>query len=248
MSSFTKYEQYGAYHWRDIGWKLKYHNPFTAERYRLVLDELSGLPDCGRLLDYGCGDGAFLGLISKKLPDWHLSGFEPSPKGNNLASAQFANRKIKVELFSDRSALAPEGYNVVTCCEVIEHVENPEELLIDLHRICQPEGRVILTSPIRLTEEPLDPEHIKEYFPKELVALCQGSGLFKVSKSLKAIPAGALEAYKFGFIPFAPKLMVANWMKIVSAWFGVNAFRASCPQCDLYSIQILQLTPIRGNL
>ena len=244
MPSFSKYERYGAYHWRETRGKVRQHNPYTAERYRIVLDELSDLPPAGRLLDYGCGDGALLGLISSKLPTWELTGYDPSATGIQLARRQMDERKINVDLVNDAWQLPTGRYDVVVCAEVIEHLEDPLALLKELARVCSTGGQVILTSPIRLTEEPVDPEHIREYFPKEMIRLCEDSGFFKVLKSYPAIPAGALEIYKYGLRPFLPHGCIIRMMKYFSAWFGRNAFSASCPKCDLYCIQVLRLVPI----
>jgi 2-polyprenyl-3-methyl-5-hydroxy-6-metoxy-1,4-benzoquinol methylase len=246
LSVFSKYDQYGAYHWRDVGRRIKCHNPYTAERYRLVTRALDGLPECGRLLDYGCGDGALLGLISKVLSKWEFHGYDPSTKGVELARMKLAERNLRAEIESDSTRFRSESFDVVTCCEVLEHVEEPVALLSELRRICHPHGQVILTTPIRLTEKPLDPEHIREYFPQELIDLCRNSGLFQVRQSIRAIPAGALEVYKYGFLPFLPKGLVSFWMKMASAWLGLDSLTLSCRKNDLFCVQLLRLSPLSG--
>ena len=60
---FAKYAESGAYHWREVGRGLIAHNAFTAERYRRVIAG-AALRDGDRVLDYGCGDGALLGVCT----------------------------------------------------------------------------------------------------------------------------------------------------------------------------------------
>ena len=37
----------------------------------------------------------------------------------------------------------------------------------------KPGGRLVLSTPIRITEQPLDSNHVKEWFPAEFVELCR---------------------------------------------------------------------------
>src|SRR5215467_2016314 len=86
-ASFEKYATRGAYHWAEIGRNLLLHNAFTVERYRLVADRVGG-GEGQRLLDYGCGDGAFLSVLTDRhrgLAD--VQGYDPNPLAIQYARA-----------------------------------------------------------------------------------------------------------------------------------------------------------------
>lgn len=245
LPEFQKYDVLGAYHWEEIGRNLKKHNPFTAERYRWIKIKLKGLEAGSRVIDYGCGDGALLGMLARRFPEYVLSGLEPSKTGLRLATEQLQKHQMRVELYDSCQKLAESSYKAVICSEVIEHVEDPVKLLRQLHRIAEPNGIVILTTPIRITEKPMDNEHVKEFFVEELVELCTATGLFKLKEIKKIIPAGSWDAYNYGIHPFAPQKMVNTWMKIRSAWFDKMSFNNLFPRSDYYCTQLLILNPIK---
>ena len=59
----------------------------------------------------------------------------------------------------------------MVAAEVIEHLGRPTDLLAEIHRVLKPGGCVIITTPYRLTEKPLDSEHVAEFYPGEIAAL-----------------------------------------------------------------------------
>lgn len=58
-------------------------------------------------------------------------------------------------------------FDGVICSDVIEHVQNPKALLQEIHRLLSPEGVSIISTPIRLTEQPIDKMHVFEWFESE---------------------------------------------------------------------------------
>jgi 2-polyprenyl-3-methyl-5-hydroxy-6-metoxy-1,4-benzoquinol methylase len=96
----------------------------------------------GRLLDVGCGDGAFLREAAGY--GWTVSGTEFSPAGARLA------RAAGVPVFAGelREARFPDaGFDVITCWHVIEHVADPRRLLAEMHRLLTPGGALLLATP-----------------------------------------------------------------------------------------------------
>src|SRR5471032_2635685 len=95
---FAKYAEHGAYHWREIGRGLLSHNAFTAERYRTVADR-AGAAAGERVLDYGCGEGALLGVIARRAGTAvDLHGFEPNALGLELARGALRSRGVSATL------------------------------------------------------------------------------------------------------------------------------------------------------
>lgn len=220
-AAFSRYAERGAYHWTEIGGHWIRHNAFTAERYRRVL-HFAARTHPKRLLDVGCGDGAFLWAAHRTLRGVQLEGFDPNSDAQRLARGMLAARGLSVPVHGDWASLPSHAFDVVTCSEVIEHVSDPDALLRDIHRVLVPGGVAVLTTPIRLTEEPADPNHRIEWFPGEFRRLCESSGM-KVVDHHQYIPAASAEVY-YWRPPFLARIpvfrLLCNWLSI---YCGANA-------------------------
>ena len=76
-----------------------------------------------RLLDYGCGYGALLGMLSGR--DVKGVGYEPS--ASRIENARLGNN---VEILPDPGAVAQRGpFDLIMCTEVLEHVADPRSTL-----------------------------------------------------------------------------------------------------------------------
>ena len=167
-NSFGKYKSRGAYHWDHVSklpWK---HHCFTAIRYQLILEAVSAKPG-EHLLDVGCGDGTLLSFFEPL--GVVCAGVEPESTGREFAREFYAKKKLSIALFSDLDEVADDTHDVVTCAEVIEHVEDAAALLQEIRRVLKQGGRIVLSTPIRMAESPLDLEHVREYFPLEFSSL-----------------------------------------------------------------------------
>ncbi len=111
-------------------------------------------PFAGRtLLDYGCGDGAFLSVVSDLFP---------AAVGTDFNSGQIADCRRRFDgvlptvSFRDVAELrAPEfahRFGVVTCMEVLEHcVAADVDVVLDkLSRLVAPDGIAIVSVPIEI--------------------------------------------------------------------------------------------------
>jgi 2-polyprenyl-3-methyl-5-hydroxy-6-metoxy-1,4-benzoquinol methylase len=108
----------------------------------------------GTWLDYGCGNGAFLRfLIDKGLS---AEGYEPSPIAiqHNLANASLIYKKTEQIPKHD-------SYTAITMWHVLEHVPNPEEVLLEHYSRLEDNGVLILALP---NCESYDAKHYKEYW------------------------------------------------------------------------------------
>jgi len=174
--SFSKYAAKGAYHWRECFGPVHRLNAFTLGRYHMVLSALRAhkLARNARVLDVGCGDGALSGLLATHLQA-RVEGVDVVPLSIDLARAEFAKRKLEgrfqvvdgyVYPFPDAS------FSAVVCSDVIEHVQKPADMLAEMWRVLAPGGVLVVTTPVRYTELPLDPMHVQEWFPSEFERLC----------------------------------------------------------------------------
>jgi len=221
-AAFGKYRAGGAYHWREISRHWLHHHAFTAERYRRALAALGPLPG-RRVLDFGCGDGAFLSWLSKGVgAEGEAYGFDPNPDGLALARSMLARQGLRASLYASVDELPDAYFDAVTCLEVIEHAHDAAAVVAHVARVLMPGGRAVISSPIRLTETPEDPHHVREWFPGEFVDLFS-AGPLRLIHYEQFIPAAAPEVY-FWRPPVLLRLPVFRLLcNLLSIYGGLNA-------------------------
>jgi SAM-dependent methyltransferase len=236
--AFAKYAARGAYHWREIGSGLLTHNAFTAERYRLVAGR-ADLREGARVLDYGCGDGALLSVLDRRARRAvELHGFDPNALGLQYARDALRARGITATLHDSCSTIAPESMDCVVCTEVIEHASAPSVLLGEIARVLKPGGRLVITTPIRLTEFPDDPNHAQEWFPTEFARLFDGA-VWNVRSHEEVVPCAAPEAYFWRPPVFARVPVFRLLCNLLSICAGVNAMSWLRMRPRLFMMQIV---------
>ena len=121
-------------------------NPFST-RWRSNIARMVGTimpPDWDNmeLLDLGVGDGYTIRLIK---PKGKITGLDPDRE----AVAAARERGIAAQEGSAYVLPFPsESFGLVTCIEVLEHLSRPEYALGETHRILQPGGYLLITTPI----------------------------------------------------------------------------------------------------
>ncbi len=89
----------------------------------------------GKILDYGCGNGAFLEYLRKK-SNFDLYGYEP-------------NIKLQLENIHTYNNINDinEKYDIIMLWHVFEHIENRNEILSFLRKKLTPNGVLIIAIP-----------------------------------------------------------------------------------------------------
>jgi SAM-dependent methyltransferase len=192
-AAFEKYAIRGAYHWQETSRSLRRHNAFTMERYRRTL-RAARAKQPASLLDYGCGDGAFLGFVARQGHSIELHGYDPNDEAVRLAASELAARGIVATIHKSPDDVPDAYFDLVICADVIEHVNDPTALLIDLDRALAPGGTAVVTTPVRATEHPLDRNHAREWFPGDFAAFLT-TGPLALRAHEQAIPVAAAEVY-----------------------------------------------------
>lgn len=138
-----------ATHLRDHYDELYYRDWIYAQRSRRRkmwakrMEHLAKYRMKGRLLDVGCGDGAF--LAAAREAGWEVSGTETSPY-----ACDFAGKLLGADIFCGELTEArypDDHYDAVTLWHVLEHVTDPLGYLTEVHRILKPSGVLILAVP-----------------------------------------------------------------------------------------------------
>lgn len=97
----------------------------------------------GKLLDVGAGSGAFLAEAKKR--GWQVQGVEVDPQAIRYARRQFGISLFNGELLNLKTP--PHFFNAVHLNHVLEHVYNPQELLVKIKSVLKPGGCLIIEVP-----------------------------------------------------------------------------------------------------
>lgn len=122
---------------------LSYVNPY----YRNPRTEILPYVPEGveRLLDIGCGVGAF-GSSVKAARKCEVWGIELVPHVAQLAESKL-DRVFAGDVVQRVPELPDASFDVVTCLDVLEHLAWPDQLLRSLTRVLKPGGRVVASLP-----------------------------------------------------------------------------------------------------
>lgn len=98
-----------------------------------------------RLLDFGCGGGAYLENMKKKHPHWELFGFDTSEH-----AAAFAQKKgftISTGVAEVALAQFTGQFDYIHLGHVVEHLPDPKATLSFLRTLLTPQGELRLSTP-----------------------------------------------------------------------------------------------------
>ena len=172
---FGKYERFGAYHWREIERMPTRHNAILTARYQVLLDAMDA--SAHRVLDIGCGDGTLTHRLAQRAD--HVWGVDDSLLPLRLARGEFDRRPKQRRPFlasADAKVLPfpSEAFDCVVMADVIEHIDAPDIVMGEAHRVLRTGGQILLTTPRRQGAAPAHEYHCHEYTGKELADLMRG--------------------------------------------------------------------------
>lgn len=138
-------------------------------RYRFAVTLAAGRS----VLDVGCGEGYGTAILSEAGAGIRC--------GVDLATAVVARARRRygasgprfVAADAVRLPFADGAFALVTCFEVIEHLERPQQLLAECRRVCAEDGLVLISTPNRLMTVERSAFHVREYDPGELQDLLE---------------------------------------------------------------------------
>ena len=179
---FGKYEKRSAdYHYQQINkGNLRKFNAFTEARYikhiNLLKKYLKILNfeknELINVLDIGCGDGVLLYLLETQIKDYkfNIHGIDLSEKALEVAKNKIPDGNfVKTDIYN--STFQDNNFDLVISSDVIEHVNHPDKMLSEIKRVAKKDALIIIGTPIRYTEKPLDTMHVKEFFQQEFINL-----------------------------------------------------------------------------
>lgn len=145
-----------------------------------------------KMLDVGCGIGAFGAKLKEKMPDICVWGIEPHKESIELAQKYLD--KVICNLFNNEVAeLEGEKFDCITFNDVLEHLENPSLALTHCVKLLNDEGSIVASIPnvmffpvmynLIKNEEwkyedsgVLDNTHLRFFTKKSIIRLFEESG------------------------------------------------------------------------
>lgn len=127
----------------------------------------------GRIvLDLGCNTGYGTEIVSRSAS--RIVGVDVSPVAIEAARARYASKDLDFRLIDGTRLPFDDGeFDLIVSCQVIEHVVDHAQFVLELKRVLSPSGIVMFTTPnaaLRLDPgmKPWNPFHVREYLADEL--------------------------------------------------------------------------------
>ena len=175
------------------------------------------IADIGRgrtVLDVGCGSGEGLRLLTQ-----HARQAVGIDLDDRLERADVDVR------IQDISQVPDKSFDVVVCCDVIEHVVEDRAFIGQLFRVAR--EAVFVTTPNYTISRNRHPYHVREYTPAEFEALFAGRGALTVlagsSRGLERVEIDRRGAYYlvntlYAWKPAIPLAKVVKRLLRVKVW------------------------------
>ena len=210
---------------------LIHGDPHVLDRWRWLKSRLPKTRNGERVLDVGCGSGAF--SIGAALRGYHALGLSWDGRNQTVAKERASYckaRSVEFEVLDVRRLdCRPDlldSFDVVICCETIEHILDDLKLVRSMAACMKPGGRLLLTAPYLLYNAisvgdmgPFSPRedggHVRRGYSRSMLEeLCDRAGLMVESISFCS-----------GYV----SQKVTGAMRILSAFNGILAWALVLP-------------------
>ena len=173
-------EQYDAL-WRDLWANTHAGGPMARSRYRFAVSwlQLTGRTSA-RALDVGAGNGAFMLEALRRAPKLEILGAEFSQAAIDIAAPQLRERLAPCDLQGPGPLPWGGHFQLITCMEVLEHLQDDELALAQIVEALAPGGRLFVSVPAWQSQwGPQDETagHVRRYEPPVLRARLEAAGL-----------------------------------------------------------------------
>jgi SAM-dependent methyltransferase len=136
----------------------------------------------GRLLDFGCGNGAYLRKMHEL--GWHVAGID-----NSMRMVEHIRDEFGIAAYAGslpHLELEPESFDVITMWHSLEHVNEPAAVLREARKLLTPGGKIYVATP-NIDSLPFQwfgrhwfglelPRHLTHFTPSSLLLMLQRCG------------------------------------------------------------------------
>lgn len=152
---------------------------------------LSRVDSPKKIVELGTGEGQLIKITQRKFPKSSIWGSDISKEIIKIAARNLKGKNISLSAQDiHKLSYKSKSFDLVICCEVLEHVDNPKKALREIKRISK--GKVLLSVPLEplwrilnmsrgkyLTGFGNTPGHINHFAPGKFKRLVEDSG-FKI--------------------------------------------------------------------
>jgi len=142
--------------------RVSHHEPSDNVNYQrhLIAYKEADKIISGEVLEIGCGEGYGMALLgpkadSYKAVDKYLPKIKPLEIGDSVSFEQMNLPPLK--------GMEANSFDQIFSFQVIEHIEDDELFVAEMHRVLKPGGKAIITTPNIKMSLTRNPWHIREY-------------------------------------------------------------------------------------
>lgn len=112
-------------------------NPLSRFLVKNYFESIKGLVkdlDFQKVLEIGCGEGVFMYHLKDYLQGKEVNGIDIDPQELETAKKNVSFAKLQAAS-GEQLPFPDKSFDLVFCCEVLEHVEDPEKVLREMKRV-----------------------------------------------------------------------------------------------------------------
>lgn len=139
------------------------------------------VPETGRLLDFGCGNGALLRAFGQRWPKWSMTGLEVNNRYRSIVESIPGVEQFLTGSLAD----VPGSYQLITLVHVLEHIPFPRPFIETLRTKLDTDGLVLVEVP-DCEQNPfmlMIADHATHFYCAALGRLVESSGFRLVEAS-----------------------------------------------------------------
>ena len=123
----------------------------------------------GNVLELGCGAGRGMELIAQAVDNY--TGIDKNSQLLASHQKQYPDFTFLEQNIPPFVGIEDNTYDFVITFQVIEHIEDDDLFVKEIHRVLKPGGKAIITTPNIKLSLTRNPWHVREYTAKQMTSL-----------------------------------------------------------------------------